>query len=113
MFCLKCYPGLYNGAFGDIVHRGKPNKSDMNELSTLIYRPDIYSCDPDLFDENDLKNKVKIYIWNNWSIDLSSIEACDLTIIIFFIYFSTHYLVSTMTQQEKIVRFPEEHTMFR
>ena len=62
MFCLKCYPGLYNGTFGDIVHRGKPNKSDMNELSTLIYRPDIYSCEPDLFDENDLKNKVKIYI---------------------------------------------------
>ena len=62
MFCLKCYPALYNGTFGDIVHRGKPNKSDMNELSTLIYRPDIYSCDSNLTDENDLTNKVRIHV---------------------------------------------------
>ena len=62
MFCLKCYPGLYNGTFGDIVHRGKPNKSDMNELSTLIYRQNIYSCDQDSFDENEFRNKVKIYV---------------------------------------------------
>ena len=59
VFCLKCYPSLYNGTFSNIVHRGKPNKSDMIDLSTLLDRPNIYSCDSKSFEGNDIRSKVE------------------------------------------------------
>ena len=55
VFCLKCYPSLYNGTF--VVPRGKPDKNDMLDLSQLVDLQDVYSCDPQSF-EDDLTNKV-------------------------------------------------------
>ena len=61
VFCLKCYPSLYNGSFGDIVHRGKPNLSEMTDLKALSDQPDIYSCDSTSFQDDAIKDKVQTH----------------------------------------------------
>jgi len=65
VFCLKCYPSLYNVTFSSIVHRGKPNKSDMIDLSTLLDRPNIYSCDSKSFEGNDIREKYALLSIHN------------------------------------------------
>jgi len=65
VFCLKCYPSLYNGSFGDIVHRGKPNISEMTDLAALSDQPDIYSCDSTSFKDDVIKDKFALLSIHN------------------------------------------------
>ena len=51
VFCLKCYPSLYN------FTRGKIN-AERYDLQILEDIPNVDSCDPTSFGQVDIKEKV-------------------------------------------------------
>ena len=79
VFCLKCYPSLYN------FTRGKLN-ANRTQLVILEDIPNVDSCDPESFKDVDITDKVIIILFSSKLNSKYSYIMCNVWLKIIYIF---------------------------